>query len=164
MELGPENAVNRHRHSPPATELASSSILPDARSRELFLRLKEGQKKKFCCDGKIDKQSGISYSSDKIIGLIERGSMVLVPAAITPHGHTSLLFITLLYEHDTEPHRLFRDRPNANICEASARSTRVSHNILGKETLYGELPILASSLEVHIRQWTHAAISTSPSG
>ena len=131
---------------------------------EIFLRLKESEKKKFCCDGKVDKQSGISYSGDKIIGLIERCNMKLVPTAITPHGHTSLLFITLLYEHDTEPHRLFRDRPNANICEASARSTRVSHNILGKETLYGELPILASSLEVHIRQWTHAAISTSPSG
>ena len=64
--------------------------------------------------------------------LIERDNMVLVPAAITPHDHTSPLFNRLLYGNDTEPHKTFRDRPNANMCEESARSTKVPHNMLGR--------------------------------
>ena len=35
-------------------------------------------------------------------------------------------------ENDTEPHKTFRDRPNANICEESGRSTNVPHNMLGR--------------------------------
>ena len=58
--------------------------------------------------------------------------MVLVPAATTPHGRTSPLFNRLLYGHNTEPHPIFRDRPNANICEESARSTKVPHNMVGR--------------------------------
>ena len=136
MALGLENAKNQHTPPyivPPATELTSSSNSQAACFKELFLRLKEGKKKKkFCRDGKTDKQSVISYSGDEIMGLIERDKMVLVPAAITPLGHTSRLFKKILYEYDTEPHRIFRDRPNTNICEESAQSTKVRHNILGR--------------------------------
>ena len=34
--------------------------------------------------------------------------------------------------YSREPHRIFRDRPNATICEESARSTKVPHNMLGR--------------------------------
>ena len=67
------------------------------------------------------------------MGLIERDKAILVPAAITitPHGHTSPLFSRLLYGHDTKLRWISRDRPNTNICEESARSTKVPHNMLG---------------------------------
>ena len=119
---------------PPATELASSSISRDACPREFGLSLRESEKKNFCCDGKTDKQSGTSCSGDEIMGLIERD----VPAAITPHGHTSPLFNRPLYGHNTEPHRIFRDRPKTSICKDSERCTRVPHNILVGQTPSGE--------------------------
>ena len=46
-------------------------------------RLREGEKKKFRPDGKTDKESGISYSGDEIMGFVERDTMVLIPAAVT---------------------------------------------------------------------------------
>ena len=64
--------------------------------------------------------------------LMERDNLALIPVAVTPHGHTSPLFNRLLYGNDTELHKTFRDRPNANICEESARSTKVPHNMLGR--------------------------------
>ena len=51
------------------------------------------------------------------MGLIERDNMVLIPAAFTPQGHIGPLFNRLMYGHDTEPHRIFKNRPKANICE-----------------------------------------------
>ena len=71
------------------------------------MRLREGEKKKFCRDGKTDKENGITYSGDDIMGLIERDNMVLISAVFSPHGHTSQIFNRLIYEHDTEPHRIF---------------------------------------------------------
>ena len=114
---------------PPTTEL-KSSISQTARFKELFLRLREGEEKKFCRDGKRDKENDISYSGDEIMGIIERDNMVLVPATFTPHGHTGPLFNRLIHGHNTEPLRIFRNRPNANICEDSARSFRVPHDML----------------------------------
>ena len=126
---------------PPAARLTSSSpISQAARSKELFLHLREGEKKKFCHDGKTDKETGISYSSDEIMGLIERDNMVLIPAAFSPHDHTGLLFNRLMYGHDTEPRQTFKNKPNANTCEDSARSSRVPHDICirkGKPRLEG---------------------------
>ena len=83
-------------------------------------------------EDETDKEKGISYSGDEIMSFIERDNIVLIQAAVTPHGQTSPLFSRLLYlyGHGTESH--FRDRPNANICKASARSTKVPHNILGR--------------------------------
>ena len=54
---------------PPATELTSfsSPISKTACSQELLLCLGEGEKKKFCRDGKTDKENGISYSGDEIM-------------------------------------------------------------------------------------------------
>ena len=78
----------------------------------------------------MDKENVISYSGDDIVGLIERDNVVLIPAAFSPHGHTGPLFNRLIYGHGTEPHRIFTNRPNANICEGSARSSRVPHDIL----------------------------------
>ena len=50
---------------PPAAKLTSSSPISQAvRYKELFLRLREGEKKKFCRDGKTDKENGISYIGD----------------------------------------------------------------------------------------------------
>ena len=115
----------------PATGLTSSSPISQATcSQELFLRLREGEEKKFCRDGKRDKENDISYSGDEIMGIIERDNMVLVPATFTPHGHTGPLFNRLIHGHNTEPLRIFRNRPNANICEDSARSFRVPHDML----------------------------------
>ena len=37
-----------------------------------------------------------------------------------------------MYRQDTEPRRTFKNRPNANTCEDSARSSRVSHDMLGR--------------------------------
>ena len=77
---------------PPAARLTSSSPnFQSARSKELFLRLREREKKKFCRDGKADKENDVSYSGDEIMGLIERDNMVLIPAAFSPHGHTGQL-------------------------------------------------------------------------
>ena len=36
-----------------------------------------------------------------------------------------------MYGYDTEPHRIFRNRPNANICEGSAQNSRVPNDMLG---------------------------------
>ena len=66
------------------------------------------------------------------MGLIERSNVVLVPATVTPHGHTSPLFNRLLYGHHTDSHQVFRNRPNANICEESVQSTKVPHAMLGR--------------------------------
>ena len=49
---------------------------------------------------KRTKKGGISNSGDEIMGLIERDNMVLIPAAVTPHGHTGPLLNRLLYRHD----------------------------------------------------------------
>ena len=100
-------------------------------SKNYCLRLREEEKKKFCRDGKTDKHSGIFIcSGDEIMGRIERDNVVLIPTAATLHGHNSPLFNRLLYRHDTETHRVFKDRPNANICEDLERSTRTPHAIL----------------------------------
>ena len=105
----------------PATGLTSSSPISQATcSQELFLRLRGGEKKKFCRDGKTDKENDVSYSGDESMSLIEGDNMVLVPAAFTPHGHTIPLFNRLMYGHDTKPHWTLRNRPNVNICEDSA--------------------------------------------
>ena len=121
---------------PPATELSSSSpISPTACSQELFLRVR-GEKKKFCHDGKTDKENGISYSGDESMGLIERDNIVLIPDVVTPHGHTGPLSNRFLYEHDAEPRQIFKNRPNANTCEDSARSSNISHNMLGANHIW----------------------------
>ena len=70
---------------PPDTELTSSSNSQTARSNELLLRSREGERQKFCRDSKTDKQTGISYSGDEIMRLIEQDNMALIPDAITPH-------------------------------------------------------------------------------
>ena len=118
---------------PPAKELTSStSNSQTARSKELYMRLREGEKKKFCRDGKTDKRTGVTYSGEEIMHLMERDNLALIPVAVTPHGHTSPLFNRLLYGHDTEPHTTFKNKPCANTCEESARSTKVPHNMLGR--------------------------------
>ena len=147
---------------PSATELSSSSISQPACSKELFVGRREGKKKKFCRDGKTDEQNVISYSGDEIMGLIEQDTMVLVPAVITPHDHTSCLLSRLLYGHGIEPHRIFRDRRNTNICEDSTRNTKVPHNILGETNSIWQASHPHKFFEVCIRQWTHAPVSTSP--
>ena len=53
---------------PPATIFDSTSSQA-ARSTELFLRLREGEKKKFYRKEKTDKESGISYNRNEIMEL-----------------------------------------------------------------------------------------------
>ena len=64
--------------------------------------------------------------------MITRDNMVPIATVVTPHRHTSPLFNRLMYGRDTKPHPAFKDRPNPNICEEWARSTRVPHNMLGR--------------------------------
>ena len=64
--------------------------------------------------------------------MMTRDNMVLIPTAITPHGHTSPLFNRFMYGDDTKPHPTFKDRPNANICDERARNSKVPHDILGR--------------------------------
>ena len=87
---------------------------------------------KFSRHGKTDKENGISYSGDEIMGLIERDNMALTPASFSPHSHTGLLLNRLMHGHDTKLHRTFKNRPNTNTCEDSARSSRVPHDTLGR--------------------------------
>ena len=108
----------------------------------ICLSLRKGEKKKFCRDVK-NKQSGISCSGDETIGFIEQGNMILVPVVTTPHGHTSPLFNWLSHGHNTELHQIFRDRPDANICEESVRSTKVPHNMLDRANFIWQTTFIA---------------------
>ena len=74
----------------------------------------------------------------KIMGLIERDNMVLIPVSITPHGHAGPLFIKFFYGHGKEPHDpVFRDRPNGQISEESVRFANVySPQDLGQSKPY----------------------------
>ena len=54
--------------------------------------------------------------------------MVLIPAVFSPHSHTGPLLNRLMYGNDTEAHQTFKNRPNTNICEDAARSSRVPHD------------------------------------
>ena len=49
------------------------------------MRLREGEKERFCRDGNTDKENGISYSGDEIMGLIERDNMVLTALVLSPY-------------------------------------------------------------------------------
>ena len=50
------------------------------------------------------------------------------------HANVRVSFFAVDYflVGDTEPHGIFGGRPNTNICEESAQSTKVPHNILGR--------------------------------
>ena len=108
-------ARKRHCHGPSrAARLASSSpVSQAARSKESCLRPREGENKN-------DKEHGVSYSGDDIMGLMERDNMALIPAAFSPHGHAGPPFHRRMYGHDSELHLTFNNRPNANTCEDSA--------------------------------------------
>ena len=116
---------------PPATTF-NSAPSQAACSKELLFCLREGKKKMFCHKGKTDKESGISYNGDEIMSLIGRNNMILIPASITPHGHTGPLLNRFLYDHNTTPHNMYKNRPNDQRCEESARSTKAPHDILGR--------------------------------
>ena len=96
----------------------------------LHLRLKEGDKKKFCRRGKTDKSNQITYSGEEICRLINNNNMTLTPAPVTPHGHTGPLFNRFLYGSDADPHPTFKNKPHAQECERIARSASVPHGVL----------------------------------
>ena len=127
MALRPQDARNRHYCCPPRFNFWLCFVSQATCSRELFLRLREGEKKKYCRDGKTDKKSGIFYSGGDIMSLIERDIIILAPTSITSHGHTGPLFNQLLYGHKTQPHGHFRDRPNGQIVEEYAWSANVPY-------------------------------------
>ena len=56
--------------------------------------------------------------------------MALVLAAVTQYGHTEHLFNRFLYGSDVDPHSTFKNKPHAQECERTARSTSVLHGIL----------------------------------
>ena len=83
-----------------------------------------------CCRRKTDKQNQATYSWEEILQLINSNNMALIPAAVTPHGHTIPLFNRLLYGSGVEPHTTFKNKPHTQQCERIARSTSVPHGIL----------------------------------
>ena len=99
------------------------------------------------------------------MGLIERSNVVLVPATVTPHGHTSPLFNRLLYGHHTGSHQVFRNRPNTNICEESVQSTKVPPAMLGRANfVIWQTTHPKEFFGGSTKQWTHIPITTSPLG
>ena len=57
-----------------------------ARKKEVYLRLRKGEKMKFRRHGKTDKTTMITITGDEIIADIIRNNMALLSIAISPHG------------------------------------------------------------------------------
>ena len=128
-----KNARDRYYHSPSCRKAHFFfSHLPGCSLQRIISASERRREKKFCHDGNTDKENDISYSVDEIMGLVERENMMLIPAAFSSHCHTGPLLNRLMYGHDTEPHRTFKNRPNANTCKDYARSSRDPHDILGR--------------------------------
>ena len=93
-----------------------------AREKEIYLRLRNGEKLKFQRRGKTDKSTMITMTGDQIMGDIIRNNMALLPIAISPHGKFGSIFNRFLYGNDPLPLPDFAEgRVNA---EAAARIAR----------------------------------------
>ena len=68
-----------------------------ARKQEYKLRLREGEKGKFQRKKKTDRRTNITLSGDEIMEYLLDHGMVLLPLAITPHGHLGTFFERFLY-------------------------------------------------------------------
>ena len=58
-------------------------------------------------------------------------NMVLIPPPSRHTGTPTPLLDRLPQSHDTEPREHFKDRPNGQTCEESAKSANMPHNIIG---------------------------------
>ena len=56
-----------------------------ARHHELNLRLRQGEKRKFCRQAQTDTERQVTLSGDEVIGNIIENNMALIPTAVSPH-------------------------------------------------------------------------------
>ena len=169
MTLRLENAGNLHRHSPPpCNRTCFSSISQAARSKELFLRLREGEKKKFCRDDKTGKQSGIHILN-----------LVVVTRSWASLNKTTWFWYQLSSLRMATPARCSKDccadttlNPTGfSETDRTLTFEKTLHEAPEFHTTYrqdknpsGKLHICTSSLKGRIRQCTCTLISTSPLG
>ena len=85
-------------------------------------------------------------------------------SSCTPRSHTRLLFNRFLYEYDTEPHQIFKNRPSANTCEYSARRSKVLHSMLGRANHIWRASHPHEFYGESYKKWTNTPISTNPPG
>jgi len=111
------------------------------------VRLRDGEKKKFCRPAKSDKSTGITLSGDDIIGEILRQDMALIPVTVSPFGHIGGLFKKFLYGTDCLPcPDCYNQHPdgsktrriNAEAAYKLAASTKVPFGILNQAKCYLE--------------------------
>ena len=94
-----------------------------ARCHELHLRLRQGEKRKFCWQTQTDKERQVTLSGDEIIGNIIQNTMALIPIAVSPHSRIGSLFECFLYGEESYPMDFYsNDRPNDKQAEQLARS------------------------------------------
>jgi hypothetical protein len=102
-----------------------------ARKKEIKLRLRDGEKGKFCRKGKTCKETGITLTGDEIIKEIIDDDMALVPVAVSPHGHIGSLFERFLYGTDAMEMADYIDtRIHAEAADRLARSAKVPRAVL----------------------------------
>ena len=100
-----------------------------ARKQEYKLRLREGEKGKFQQKKKTDRRTNITLSGDEIMEYLLDHGMVLLPLAITPHGHLGTFFERFLYGKDAFLPE-FNDRPWAEKMARESTSKHVPRKIL----------------------------------
>lgn len=93
-----------------------------ARLNELQSRLQKGEKEKFCRSAYSCKLSNTTLSGDAIMHNIISNDMTLIPAAISPHGHTGDLLNRFLYGSTPTPINFTANFPHAATAERIART------------------------------------------
>jgi hypothetical protein len=102
-----------------------------ARKKELKLRLRDGEKGKFCRRGKTCSETGITLTGDEIMKEIIEDDMALIPVSVSPHGHLGSLFERFLYGKDAMEIPEYCDtRTHAAAADRVARSPKVPRAVL----------------------------------
>jgi len=101
-----------------------------ARKNEVKLRLRKGEKGKFQRKRKTDKSTQVTMSGDQMMQYLLDNGMVLLPLAITAHGHLGSMFERFLYGTDAFMPEFDDNHPKAHEMAREANSKHVPRGIL----------------------------------
>ena len=101
-----------------------------ARKNEIKLRLQKGEKGKFQRRRKSDRSTHVTMNGDQMMEYLLNNGMVLLPLAITAHGHLGSMFERFLYGTDALIPDFDNSRPKAFEMAHEANSKDVPRGIL----------------------------------
>ena len=114
-----------------SSNASTSTKAQTNKKKKSDIRLRDGEKEKFCRKGHTDKGSSTTLTGDEIIGEILNTNSALIPITVTEFGQFGSLFERFLFGREALKIPNFSDnQKNAKAAAKLARSTKVPHSVL----------------------------------